>query len=278
MIGCRPQEATLNAEIHHTAVIEAGAVIGEGCRIGPFCHVGPYVTLGSGNVLHASVVVDGHTTLGDGNEVFPFACLGKISQDLKFDRSWISHTRIGSGNVVREYVTINASSQEGGSTIVGDRCALLSYSHVAHDCVLGDRVVLSSDAKIAGHVELHDGATVSAKTGIVQFVRVGRFAFVGGFNKVAKDILPFCIADGFPSELRAVNRIGLERAGFAPERIAVINAAFRTLVRSALTLDEAVAELAARYADDTDVREMVDFATSSRVGLARPRRQQRNGG
>jgi UDP-N-acetylglucosamine acyltransferase len=261
----------MGVTIHPMAIVEDGAEIGDGCRIGPFCHVGPHVRLGFSNVLHAHVVIDGYTTMGDDNEVFPFACLGKMSQDLKFDRAWVSYSRIGSGNVLREYVTINASSEQGGSTVVGDHCFLLSYSHVAHDCTLGDGVIVSADSKMAGHVEIGDHATISAKTGIVQFVRVGRFAFVGGFNKVAKDVLPFCIADGFPSELRAVNRVGLKRRGFTAERIAIIDDAFRTLVRSNLTLEEAVAVLVERHPTSPDVQEMVAFATASRVGLAWPR-------
>jgi UDP-N-acetylglucosamine acyltransferase len=263
----------MSQDIHPTAIIEPGAEIGEGCRIGAYCCIGPHVRLGRDNVLHSNVVIDGRTTLGDGNELFSFACIGKISQDLKFRKEWVSYSRIGSGNVLREYVTVNASSTEGGSTIVGNGCLLLSYSHVAHDCVLGDRVIVSSDSKMAGHVEIGDHAIVNAKTGIVQFVRIGRFAFIGGFNKVAKDILPYCIADGFPSEIRGINKVGLERNGFSADRIKAIQDAYKTIVRSALPLKEALASLSERYADVPEVREMIDFASASKVGLARPRKR-----
>lgn len=262
-----------DTQIHPTAIIEEGATIGDGCRIGPYCHVGPQVRLGNNNLLHAHVVIDGHTILGEGNEVFPFACLGKISQDMKFDRKWITHTRIGDRNIFREYVTVNAASIEGETTLIGSDCMLLSYSHVAHDCVLGNNVVISSDSKMAGHVQVGDHAIVNAKTGIVQFVRIGRFAFIGGFNKVAKDILPFCIADGFPSQIRAVNKVGLERNGFTADTVRVIRAAFRTIIRSGLTLPEAAARLAEEYPNVPEVEEMIDFATSSTIGLARPRRR-----
>ena len=263
----------MNFEIHPTAIIEAGTEIGDGCRIGPFCHIGPNVRLGRNNTLHTSVVIDGHTTIGDDNEIYPFACLGKASQDLKFRKGWVSYTRIGGNNIFREYATVNASSTEGGSTVIGNGCLLLSYSHVAHDCVLGDHVIISSDSKMAGHVEIGDHATVSAKTGIVQFVRIGRFAFVGGFNKVAKDILPYCIADGFPSVIRGINRIGLERNGYSAGRVDTIQDAYRAVVRSALPLREAVASLAERYAEVPEVRDMIAFAAASKVGLARPRRR-----
>lgn len=261
----------MTRRIHPTAIVEDGAEIGEGCRIGPYCHVGPHVRLGANNLLHSYVEIDGHTFIGDGNEIFSFACLGKISQDLKFDREWVSFVRIGHGNTFREYVTVNASSKAGESTLIGDHCLFLSYSHVAHDCVVGDHVIVSSDSKMAGHVEIGDHATVNAKTGVVQFVRIGRFAFVGGFNKVAKDILPFCIADGFPSVIRAVNKIGLERNGFDAGQIDAIKSAFRTIIRSGLTLQDAAARLRAEYPDNPEVQEMLAFAEASTIGLARPK-------
>jgi len=259
-----------SSDIHPTAIIEEGARIGEGCRVGPYCQVGPHVVMGRDNVLQSHVVIDGHTVLGDHNEVFSFACLGKFSQDLKFKSDWISHTRIGDHNVFREYVTVNASSIEGESTIIGDHCFFLSYSHVAHDCVLGDHVIISSDSKMAGHVEIGDHAIVSAKTGIVQFVRIGRFAFIGGFNKVAKDILPFSIADGFPSVVRAINKVGLERNGYSSEQMLAIRDAFRTLMRSGLPRKEAVEVLDEKYPDNPEVQEMIAFARASKTGLARP--------
>ena len=264
----------MQTEIHRTAIVEDGAEIGEGTRIGPYCTVGPHVRLGANNLLHSHVVVDGRTTLGDGNEIYPFACLGKISQDLKYRKEWVSYSRIGDGNVFREYVTVNASSLEGESTVIGNHGLFLSYSHVAHDCRLGDRVIVSSDTKMAGHVTIEDHAIVGAKTGIVQFVRIGRFAFIGGFNKVAKDILPYSIADGFPSEIRGINKIGLERNGFSAATIRVLVEAFRTLIRSGLPLKEAVAALDEKYADVPEVREMAAFAAASKVGLARPRKRR----
>lgn len=263
----------MSAQIHPSAVIEEGASIGDGCQIGPFCHIGPDVELGENNRLHAGVVVDGHTTVGDGNEFYSYACLGKASQDLKFDPRWVTYTKIGDGNVFREYATVNASSVEGGATKIGDGCLLLSYSHIAHDCILGNQVIISTDSKLAGHVEVADNAVVNAKTGVVQFVRIGRFAFIGGFNKVAKDILPFCIADGFPSVIRAVNKIGLERNGFDPERVKMIKDAFSAIIRSGMTLSDAVESLRSKYQGVSEVDEMIEFAEGSKLGLARAKKQ-----
>lgn len=260
-----------STDVHPTAIVEPGAEIGEGCRIGAYSCVGKNVRLGRNNIVHAHVVLAGNTIVGEGNEIYPFCCFGTLAEDFRFQPDWVSHVRIGDRNIFREYTTVNASASNGGSTVIGSGCFLLSYSHVAHDCVLGDKVTLSCDAKISGHVHIGDHAIVSAKTGVVQFVRIGAFAFVGGFNKVAKDILPYCIADGYPSAMRGVNKVGLERNGFSAERIRVIREAYRTMLRLGLPLAEAVGRLTQRYPDNVDVREMIAFATSSKTGLARPR-------
>ena len=259
-----------SSEIHPTAIIEPGAVVGEGCRIGPYCHIGRNVRLGRNNVIHAHVVLAGSTIMGEGNEIYPFCCFGTLAEDFRARHEWTSYVRIGDGNIIREYVTINASVSEGGSTVVGSQCFLLSYSHVAHDCVLGDKVILSCDAKISGHVQIGANATVGAKTGVKQFVRIGTFAFVGGLNRVIKDILPYCIADGYPAVARAVNKVGLARNGFSSEQIRIIRDAFRTMMRRGLSVAQAVDLLRERYPDNREVREMIEFATTSKAGIARP--------
>lgn len=265
----------MHPNIHPTAIIEDGAKVGEGCAIGPYCYVGPHVELGKNNVLHSHAVVDGHTTMGDNNEVFSFACLGKISQDLKYNKEWVSYSHIGNGNVFREYVTVNASSNEGQATVIGNNGLFLSYSHIAHDCILGNHVIISSDSKMAGHVRIDDHAIVNAKTGIIQFAHIGKFAFVGGFNKVIKDILPYCIAEGSPSEIRAVNKIGLQRNGYSTEQIKPIQEAFRTIIRLHLPLQEAIDILNEKYSDVAEVQEMIRFATESQLGLARPHKRDK---
>ena len=260
----------MSTSIHPSAVVEKGARIGDGSTIGPLCYVGPKVTIGRDNILHSHVVLDGVLEIGDGNEFFSFACLGKKCQDLKFKEGAVAGATIGSHNVFREYCTVNAASKDGAFTRIGDHNLFLSYSHVAHDCQIGHHVILSTDSKLAGHVHVHDHASINAKTGVIQFATIGRFAFVGGFNKVVKDILPFSIADGRPSRIRAINKIGLERNGFSPEKIKVIREAFRILIRSELTVEEAVRRLETTYPDVPEVQEMVRFARESRLGLARP--------
>jgi UDP-N-acetylglucosamine acyltransferase len=257
--------------IHSTAIIESGAQIGDGCRIGPYCHVGANVRLGAGNVLHSHVVICGRTTLGDHNEIHPFACLGSVPEDKKFRKEFVTYTRIGSGNVFREYCTVNAGSLPEQATIIGNRGLFLSYSHIAHDCIIGDDVVISCDSKLSGHVEVADHAVVNGKTGVVQFVRIGAHAFIGGMNKVTKDVLPYAIADGYPAVMRGINKVGLERSGFSAQQIRDVRAAYRTLVRENVTLADAIARLKSEFGDHPQVAAMVAFAAASQLGLARPR-------
>lgn len=257
--------------IHPSAIIEPGAEIGDGCWIGPYCHVGADVKLGASNVLHSHVVISGRTTLLEGNEIHPFACIGSTPEDKKYRKEFVTCTRIGSGNVFREYCTVNAGSLPEQATVIGNKSLFLSYSHIAHDCVIGDNVVISCDSKLSGHVHVHDNAVVNGKTGVVQFVRIGAFAFVGGMNKVAKDVLPFAIADGYPAVMRGVNKVGLERNGFTAQQIRDIRAAYRTLVRENITLADAIVRLKSEFGDHPQVAAMVAFAAASTLGLARPR-------
>jgi UDP-N-acetylglucosamine acyltransferase len=259
------------SHIHPSAIIEAGAEIGDDCRIGPYCLIGRNVVLGARNVLHSHVVIGGHTTVSDGNEIHPFACLGTEPEDKKYRREAVTYTHIGSGNVFREYATVNASSTPGESTVVGSNGLFLSYSHIAHDCIIGDNVVISCDSKLSGHVKVEDHAIINGKTGVVQFVRIGSFAFIGGMNKVTKDVLPFCIADGHPSVIRGINKVGLERNGFEPGRISAIRAAYRTLLRQNIPLRDAIAQLKSEFTDQSDVSSMISFAATSVLGLARSR-------
>ncbi len=260
----------MSSQIHPAAVIHSGAEVGNDCEIGPYCVLGEHVRLGDRCRLHSHVVLDGHTTLGDDNEIFSFACLGKNSQDLKY-KGEETYVKIGSGNVFREYVTVNAATTAGTATVIGDNCHVLSYCHIAHDCTLGDNVVMSSNAMMSGHVIVGDHAIISGYCGIVQFVRVGAGAFIGGYSKLTQDALPYCIADGVPAETRTINKIGMERRGFSPETIRTVRQAFKTIIRSGLTLAEAAAELEEKFPDSPEVKQMLEFARASDIGLARRR-------
>lgn len=257
-----------STQIHPTAVIEEGAVIGEGCVIGPYCVIGPEVVMGKGNVLHAHVMIDGKTELGDENEIYQFASIGAKTQDLKYTEE-PTYAKIGDRNTFREYVTIHRGTSPGQSTVLGSDCNLLAYSHVAHDCVVGNGVIMSNAVSLAGHVQVGDRAIVGGMSGIHQFCRIGSGAMVGATSKIVQDVLPFCIADGGPAATRIINKVGLERAGKSKETIRAVTQTFKLIFRSGLNLDEAIEKATAEYGQFEEVQTMLTFAKESERGLAR---------
>ncbi len=261
--------------IHPTAIIESGARISAGCQIGPYCHIGAHVALESGCRLQSHVVLDGHLSVGPECEFFSFACIGKKTQDLKY-KGEVSYVTIGARNVIREYVTIHAATQGGGSTRVGSDCLIQSYCHIAHECQLGNKVIMSSGAMLAGHVEVGNGAVIGGLAGVAQFVKIGDIAMIGGYSKLTHDVLPFTIADGMPAVMRAVNKIGMERNGKSAAAIKMATHAFRTILKSDLTLEQAAEELQAEYPDDEDMQVILRFLARADRGLARPRKNARN--
>jgi UDP-N-acetylglucosamine acyltransferase len=256
--------------IHPTAIVPSSAVIADGCLIGPYCVIGEHVSLGPGCVLHSHVIVDGHTEIGGETEIFPCACLGKKTQDLKY-KGGVTKVRIGSRCAIREYVTVHSATGDGDTTIVGDDCLIQAYSHVAHDCVLGNSVIVSGGTMVAGHVHIGDGAVVSGMCGIVQFVRIGTLAFIGGYSKLSLDALPYCITDGIPAATVAVNKIGMERHGKGPDAIRAVAEALKLIMFSTRTVDEIVPDLERDFAAFPEVQDMVQFLRTCERGLARPK-------
>lgn len=261
------------AEIHPTAIVARGADVGAGCVIGPYCVVGERVRLGADTRLHSHVVVEGRTTLGAGCEVFPFACIGGMTQDLKY-KGGETYVDVGEGTTLREYVTVHASTFDGGRTVIGRDCHILAYCHIAHDCRLGDRVIMSNATSLAGHVTVGDSAVFGGMVGVHQFVRIGTVAMVSATAKVVQDVLPFCLVEGNPAGAVTVNRVGLERNGRSPETIACVERAYRVLFRSNFTLARALEQLREELGHVEDVNRMIEFAQSSERGVARPRGQQ----
>ena len=254
--------------IHPSAVIHPGARIGDGCEIGPYCVIGAEVSLGEGCRLHSHVVLDGRTTLGSGNEIYPFACLGMKTQDLKW-KGGITRVTIGDQNVFREYVTVHSATSDGGFTRIGSHNHFLAYVHLAHDVTVGDHVIMSNVGTLAGHVTVADHAIIGGLAAVHQFCRIGRYSMIGGCSKVVQDIAPFMIADGNPAETRFINKVGLERAGFSPETIAALVKAYKILFREGLTAANAVARLETELSGIPEIKELIAFAQASERGLAR---------
>ncbi|MDB6111098.1 MAG: Acyl-[acyl-carrier-protein]--UDP-N-acetylglucosamine O-acyltransferase [Pedosphaera sp.] len=254
--------------IHPSAVIHPRAEIGSDCEIGPFCVIGEHVTLGKGCKLHSHVVMDGHTRLGEANEIYPFASIGLKSQDLKW-KGGITHTVIGDHNTFREYVTIHSATNDGGATTVGSHNNLLAYCHVAHDVKVGNRVVMSNVATLGGHVIVEDEVTIGGLAAVHQFCRIGKMAIIGGCSKLVQDVPPFMLADGTPAKTRSVNKIGMERRGMAEEVQSALRQAYKILFREGLTIPNALARMEKELPPFPEIKHLAEFVRTSERGLSR---------
>jgi UDP-N-acetylglucosamine acyltransferase len=245
--------------IHPTAVIAEGARLGEDVAIGPFCVVGPQVQLASGVRLHSHVVIDGRTEIGSQTQIFPFASIGTIPQDKKFQGEE-SRLVIGARNVIREHVTMNPGTQGGGGvTQIGNDGLFLAGSHVAHDCRIGDHVILVNNATLAGHCDVGDFVIMGGLSAVHQHVRIGEHAFIGGMSGVENDVIPFGSVIGNRAHLGGLNLVGLKRRNFPRDQIHALRAAYRMLFTDEGTLKDRVEQVAQAYPDQPLVRQVVEF-------------------
>lgn len=229
--------------IHPTAVIHPSAELHPTVRVGPYAVIGEQVRVGAHTEIGAHVIIEGPTEVGVGNRIFPGAIIGTASQDQKYTGA-NSALRIGDYNTIREFVTINRANGEGDATIIGNHNLLLAYVHVAHDCVIEDQVVITNAASIAGHVCIESKARIGGMVGIHQFVHIGRLAMVGAMARVDRDVPPYMLVEGHPARVRALNQVGLRRAGVTEAQMRDLKEAFRILYRRELPLAQAIAELA----------------------------------
>lgn len=252
--------------VHPTAVVATGAHLGADVEIGPYCVIGPEVTIGAGTRLMAHVVVDGWTTIGARCTLFPFACIGTQTQDLKF-RGGRTSVEIGDETTLREYVTVNSGTNEGEVTRVGSRCHIMAYAHVAHACQVGNGVIMANGATLAGEVVVEDQATIGGLCGIHQFVRVGRMAMLGGCTKLTQDCMPYMIADGNPAQVHGVNRIGLQRRNVSEESQRLLKQAHRILCRENLSTSQALERIDAELEKSPELDVLVAFVRKSERGV-----------
>jgi len=251
-----------------TAVIHPKAQIGAGCVIGPYCVIGENVALGAGCRLHSHVVIDGYTTLGENNEIFPFASIGLKTQDLKW-KGGITRTQIGSDNTFREYVTIHSATGDGEVTTVGSHNHILAYCHIAHNVTLGNHIIMSNVATLAGHIQVEDRAVIGGLAAVHQFCRVGTMAIIGGCSKVVQDVPPYMLADGNPAKTRTINKVGLDRNGVAEEAQTALKQAYKILFREGLTIPNALSRIETELPPLPEVRHLVAFARASERGLSK---------
>lgn len=256
--------------IHTTALIDPSAVIGKNVSIGAYSVIGADVEIGDGTVIGPHVVIEGPTRIGRDNRIAQFASLGGDPQDKKFTGER-TELIIGDRNLIREFVTINRGTDDGGGiTQVGDDNWLLAYVHVAHDCIVGNHTVFSNYAALAGHVTIGDWTHLAGYSGVHQFCKVGAHAFIGMGCLVGSDVPPFVMmANEQHGRPRGINSEGLKRRGFDAPRISAIKRAYRTMYMAGLSLPEAREVLAKQAGESEDVRSMLDFIDHSNRGLAR---------
>jgi len=251
------------------AVVHPQASLGEDVVVGPFCVVGSEVTIGDRTRLASHVVVDGRVSLGPDNDVAPFASLGGPPQDLKYAGE-PTRVTIGAANRICEYVTVSRGTAGGGGvTRIGDNNLFMAYAHIAHDANVGSRIVFANAATLAGHVEVGDDSTVGAFSGVHQYCRIARHAFVGGYSVVTQDALPWVLTVGNRAVSHGVNIVGLKRKGYPQETVDAIKRCYQTLFRSKMLLDEAIAKVEAESGSIEEIRYFLDFVRSSKRGVVR---------
>ncbi len=258
-----------SSRVHPTAVVDPRAELDSDVEIGPYCVVGAGVKIGKGCRIHAHAVLDGRTTLGPGNVIFPFASVGTVPQDLKY-KGEPSELVIGERNTIREYVSLNPGTAGGGMvTRVGNQNLLMMQCHIAHDCILGDRNVIANGATLGGHVVIEDFVIVGGLVGIHQFVRIGAGAILGAGSMVSKDVPPYCNATGDRARLRGLNLEGLRRRGFDKSVIALIRKAYRIAFQSALRTEEALKKIREELPAIPEIEKFVSFIAGSERGICR---------
>ena len=256
----------MTSSIHPTAIIDPDAELGMGVEIGPWAMIGPNVIVGDRCRLGPRVRLQRNVRLAEDVTVGDGSILGGDPQDLKFkdEETWVE---VGSGTIIREYSTVNRATAATLKTVIGSRCFIMTYVHIAHDCHLGDEVVIANATQLAGHVTIHDRAVLSGLNAIHQFVTIGTYAFVGGGSRVNQDIPPYVKAVGNPMELYGLNSIGLQRAGFPGETVAALKRAYRLFFNSDLNLSQALERARNDLPTVPEVEQFLAFVQSSERGV-----------
>lgn len=255
--------------IHNTAIIDSSAKIADDVRIGPYSVIDADVEIQSGTIIEPHVVIKGPTRIGRDNHIFQFASIGEQPQDLKYDGE-VTHLEIGDRNTIREYVTMNRGTEQGGGlTKIGSDNLFMGYVHVAHDCIVGNHIVFANNATLAGHVTVEDHAILGGFTSVHQFTRIGAHCFTGFATALDRDVLPYFIVAGNRARAIGINKEGLKRSGFSKEAIRALQAVFKILVKAKGSHKEAVEKANELARNSAEVQQVLDFLAQSERGWTR---------
>ncbi len=244
--------------IHASSIVSKKAKVSNNVKIGPFCYVGDCVELAEGVELISNVHIEGNTKIGKETKIFPFASIGTSPQDLKFNNEPNS-LFIGEKNTIREYVTINPGTENGGGkTIIGNNCLFMISSHVAHDCRVGNNVIIANNVPLGGHVIIEDSVVIGGNSAVQQFTRIGRLAMIGGMTGVLKDVIPFGLSVGNRNYLQGLNLIGLRRKNYENKKIMGLDKAYKEIF-SSKNLHENLSKINNEFKGNELVEEVLNF-------------------
>ena len=259
-----------NDLIHPTAIIDSSAVIASDVQIGPYCIIGPQVSIGEGTKLHSHVVIGGYTRIGKNNEIFQFASVGEVCQDLKYagEETWLE---IGDHNSIREHCSLHrGTTQDQGITTIGSHNLLMVNTHIAHDCVVGDHNIFANNVGVAGHVHVGDYVVVGGNSGIHQFCKIDSFSMIGGASLILKDVPAYVMVSGNPAHAFAMNVEGMRRKGWTKDVIQALRQAFKLIYKEGLTTEQAIQQIRAEILPEVpEVQLLVDSLEQSKRGIVR---------
>ena len=244
--------------IHKTAIIDPKAKIGKNVEVGPYTVIGPDTEILDGTKIQSHVNITGNTIIGKNNRIFPFASIGNVPQDLKYNGE---NTKliIGNGNTIREYTTINTGTLGGGGvTKIGDNSLLMIGVHIAHDCIIGNNVVIANSAAIAGHADIGDQVIIGGNCGVQQFTRIGKMAMIGGMTGVSRDVIPYGVSLGNRNYLDGINIVGLRRKKISNKDIICLSDAYKEIFKTD-SLSENLNKLNGNFKDNVFVKEIIEF-------------------
>lgn len=251
--------------IHPTAIVKDGARLAPTVEVGPYAIIGENVAIGDGTVVQAHAFIDGHTTIGRNCKIFPFACVGMPTQDLKYDGG-TTYADIGDGTTLREFSTVHLGTRDGEVTRVGRNCLVMAYCHIAHGCEVGNDVIMSNSAMLAGEVKVEDKAVISGMLGVHQFCRIGTMSMTSA-PRITQDVPPYMLVSREPPEVIGLNIVGLQRRGVSQESISALKKAFRIIWHEGLNRSEAIAKVRESVFGCAEVDHLLEFIEQSKRGV-----------